>query len=90
MKKADNVIANFTLTSLTSFHFLVRFCANLVSNTSLIDKKQDIFGLGYESQRSEEEAAADLFCYEVMRTYGDRIMRPSTRTMLMEKLASIV
>jgi len=90
MKKAQNVVDNFSFTSLTSFHFLVKFCANLVSNTSLIDKKQDVFGLGYESQRREEESVADLFCYEVMRTYGDRIMRPATRLMLMEKLAFIV
>ena len=49
MKKAENVVDNFTFTSLTSFHFLVKFCQNLIANTSLVDKKQDVFGLGYES-----------------------------------------
>ena len=39
MKKAENVFDNFTFTSLTSFHFLVKFCQNLISNTSLVDKK---------------------------------------------------
>jgi len=39
MKKAENLVDNFSFTSLTSFHFLVKFCANLVANTSLVDKK---------------------------------------------------
>jgi hypothetical protein len=38
---------------------------------------------------SEEEAVADLFCYEAMRTFGDRLMRPSAKLTLMEKLAQI-
>ena len=49
MKKAENTVDNFSFTSLTSFHFVVKFCANLVTNTSLIDNKNDVFGLGYEA-----------------------------------------
>lgn len=70
---------NFTFSPITSFHFVAKFCANLVINSSFTDSKADVFGLGTASKdRPEEEAVADLFCYEFMRTFGDRLLRPAS------------
>ena len=70
---------NYTFAPLTSFHFVAKFCANLVLNTSNTDNKEDVYGVGADSKgRLEEEAVADLFCYEFMRTFGDRLMRPAS------------
>ena len=41
------------------------------------------------TKRREEDAIADIFCYEAMRCFGDRIMRPSFRTEFMQKLSEI-
>lgn len=90
MKNSESILNNFTYSPLTSFHFVAKFCANLVINSSFTDSKADVYGLGAEAnQRREEEAVADLFCYEVMRTFGDRLMRPSAKQFFMEKLAYI-
>jgi hypothetical protein len=90
MKASENVINNFSYSPLGSFHFIAKFCANLVINSSITDAKVDIYGSGSESvSRREEQAVADLFCYEIMRTIGDRLMRPSTKQFFMEKLALI-
>jgi hypothetical protein len=90
MKNSENVLNNFSYSSLTSFHFVAKFCANLVINSSITDVKSDVYGLGAEANgRREEEAVADLFCYEVMRTFGDRLMRPSAKLLFMEKVALI-
>ena len=40
--------------------------------------------------KREEDAVADIFCYMCMRTFGDRIMRPSARIDFQTKLAEIV
>jgi hypothetical protein len=58
---------------------VAKFCANLVINSSITDTKLDIYGGSENMSRKEEEAVADLFCYEAMRTYGDRLMRPSSK-----------
>lgn len=33
---------------------------------------------------------AEMFAYEAMRTFGDRIMRPSARALFSEKLAQVL
>jgi len=52
------------------------------------DTKREVFGNDAESRR-EEDAIAEIFCYEVMRTFGDRIMRPSARVVFLEKLSQV-
>jgi hypothetical protein len=88
MRNHENVLNNSSFSALTSFHFVAKFCANLVNNTSMTEMKADVYGLGTEAnQRREEEAVADLFLYEVMRTFGDRVMRPAAKKLLLEKLS---
>lgn len=90
MKQSENIINTFSYSKLTSFHYVAKFCSNLVLNCSITDNKADVYGLGAEAnQRKEEEAVADLFCYEVLRTFGDRLMRPSAKQFFMEKLSYI-
>ena len=49
-----------------------------------------MYGLSAEANsKSEEDAVAELFCYEAMRTFGDRMMRPQVKMAFMEKLAYI-
>lgn len=80
MNNSELLINSFSYSSLTSFQYVAKFCANLVLNTAITDSKVDVYGLGAEANsRREEEALADLFCYEIMRTYGDRLMRPSAK-----------
>lgn len=91
MRENENIVNQFSFQSLTSFQFVARFCANLVANTSLTDAKVDVYGIGAEgSLRKEEEAVADLFCHEIIRTFGDRLMRPTAKQFLLDKLALIV
>ena len=56
--------------------------------TSVNTEKDDVFNAP-GSNRREEDALADLFCYEAMRSFGDRIMRPTTRNDFMSKLSDI-
>lgn len=37
MKNSENIINNFSYSSLCSFHFVAKFCANLVINSSITD-----------------------------------------------------
>jgi len=54
----------------------------------LTDSRKEVFGEG-STNRKEEEAMAEIFCYEAMRTFGDRIMRPKNRQKFLEILAEI-
>lgn len=51
----------------------------------------DVYGEAMlnSSKRREEDAIADIFCYEAMRTFGDRIMRPGFRTEFIGRLSEI-
>ena len=90
MQKNENVLNNSSFSALTSFHFVAKFCANLVNSTSMTEMKSDVYGLGSEANlRKEEEAVADLFLYEAMRTFGDRVMRPTAKKLLLEKLSHL-
>jgi hypothetical protein len=54
----------------------------------LTDNRNDVFGERAKG-RKEEEAMAEIFCYEAMRTFGDRIMRPKARVNFLNKLDEI-
>lgn len=43
-----------------------------------------------EEPKREEDAVAEIFAYEAMRTFGDRIMRPSARGLFAEQLAVVL
>lgn len=90
MKQSENIVDCFGFSTLLSFHYVAKFCSNLVLNCSLTDAKVDVYGQTAEGiARKEEEAVADLFCHEVQRTYGDRMMRPTAKQFINEKLAHI-
>ena len=44
MQKNENVLNNSSFSTLTSFHFVAKFCANLVNNTSMTEMKSDVHG----------------------------------------------
>lgn len=69
---------------------MAKFCANLVI-LSVNSEKDDVFMTqkGQENPRREEDAIAEVFCYEAMRTFGDRMMRPSSKTDFEKRLADI-
>ena len=69
---------------------MAKFCQNIVFNSINTDVT-DVYGEtnANASKRREEDAIADIFCYEAMRTFGDRIMRPGFRTEFMTKLSEI-
>lgn len=54
-------------------------------------EKDDVFNVpkGQRINRREEDALADIFCYEAMRCFGDRIMRPKPRSDFINKLVDI-
>ena len=83
-------VNSFSYSNLTGFQYVSLFCSSLVQHSSVTDSRQDVYGLSAEANaKTEEEAVADLFCYEAMRTFGDRMMRPQVKIALMEKLAYI-
>jgi hypothetical protein len=94
MRRNETMFGYSHYSKLHKFHFISNFCSNLVT-TSVNTEKDDVFNRRNESyelmrsDRREEDALADLFCYEAMRTFGDRIMRPSTRNDFMTKLSDI-
>lgn len=69
---------------------MANFCYNVVVS-SVNTEKDDVFCTpkGQRSIRREEDALADIFCYEVMRSFGDRIMRPKARSDFISKLSDI-
>ena len=60
---------------------------------SLNTEKEDVFNVNSKADakqpRREEDAVADIFCYQAMRCFGDRIMRPKARSDFTSKLADI-
>ena len=88
MKYNEASFSNSSLSKLHKFQYIAKFCANVVVS-SLNTEKDDVFNTGHRTDRREEDAVADVFCYEAMRTFGDRIMRPQTRIEFQKKLAEI-
>jgi hypothetical protein len=88
MKRNDSFF-NSSFSKLIKFQYVAKFCQNIVFNSQNTDASEV---LGIEpgmSKWREEDAIADIFCYEAMRCFGDRIMRPSFRTEFMGKLSEI-
>jgi len=67
---------------LTNFHIFARFCANLANYTIISDDPKEIVVKGLK----EEDAAANMMIYEMIRTYGDRILIPSHRTVFIQRV----
>jgi hypothetical protein len=89
MKRNDSFF-NSSLSKLVKFQYVAKFCQNIVFNSMNTDASE-VLGVepGIHSKRREEDAIADIFCYEAMRCFGDRIMRPSFRTEFLGKLSEI-
>jgi hypothetical protein len=84
---ADKFFSHSSLQKLHRFQFISKFTSNLVIHSVLTDSRKEVFGAG--TDKKEEEAMAEIFCYEAMRTFGDRIMRPKNKTKFNEILAEI-
>ena len=65
---------------LTSFAFFQRFCGNLIAYTLTIDDQRDL-----APGQKEEDAIAQLISYEMMRVYGDRVMKGPLRVQMIQK-----
>jgi len=91
IKQNKQIFNASSFSKLYKFHFLAKFCSNLVFNTINTETKSAIFGLGYEfNQKRDEDAVAEMFIYEAMRTFGDRMLRPSARNLFLEQLSKVV
>lgn len=90
MKKNDAAFSHSSLSSIHKFQYIAKFCSNVVTST-VNTEKDDVFCVpaGQKSRQREEDALADIFCYEAMRCFGDRIMRPKPRSDFIAKLADI-
>ena len=90
MKRNEGAFATSSLSKLHRFQYIAKFCSNVVTS-SVNTEKEDVFCYppGQASSRREEDALADIFCYEAMRCFGDRIMRPKPRSDFIAKLADI-
>lgn len=90
MKKNEAAFSHSSLSKIHKFQFISKFCTNVVSST-LNTEKEDVFNvpIGSKTRQREEDALADIFCYEAMRCFGDRIMRPKPRSDFINKLADI-
>ena len=93
IKKSDATFSHSSLSSIHKFQYIAKFCANVVTST-VNTEKEDVFNLpatqGSQKYKvREEDALADIFCYEAMRCFGDRIMRPQPRTAFIRKLVDI-
>ena len=87
MKRNESAFSHSSLSKLHKFQYIAKFCTNVVCST-LNTEKDDVFNTpaGQRTKSREEDALADIFCYEAMRCFGDRIMRPKPRTDFIAKL----
>lgn len=93
IKKSDATFSHSSLSSIHKFQYIANFCSNVV-NSTVSTEKDDVFNVPETTGRRrvkqrEEDALADIFCYEAMRCFGDRIMRPNPRTTFIKKLVDI-
>jgi hypothetical protein len=65
---------------LTAFPFFQRFCTNLIAYTLTLDDQRDL-----APGQKEEDAIAQVMSYEMMRMYGDRIMKAPLRVQMLQK-----
>ena len=81
---------NSSFSKLVKIQYVAKFCQNIVFNSQNTGAS-DILGIEpiMQSKPRREDAIADIFCYEAMRRFGDRIMRPSFSTEFMGKLSEI-
>lgn len=80
--KRQEHIHDSSFQRLTSFHLISKFCANLTNYTLISDDPKEITPEGLK----EEDAACNMACYEIMRTFGDRIMLPTQKTIFLQRL----
>ena len=78
MKSNHQVFSNSSLQQLHKFALIAKFCKNIVYS-SYCTNTADVLNLENPKDGRDEDALADIFCYEAMRTFGDRIMRPKNR-----------
>lgn len=83
--KRSDTSSYSSFSRINKFQYVAKFCQNIVFNCMSTDAT-DVNG---NSKKREEDAIADIFCYEAMRTFGDRIMRPGFRTEFIGKLSDI-
>lgn len=91
MKRNEVSFSHSSLSKIHKFQYISKFCSNVVSY-SVNTEKEDVFGIPMPKGKSkyrEEDALADIFCYEAMRCFGDRIMRPKPRQEFVNKLVDI-
>ncbi len=67
---------------LTNFHIFSRFCANLANYTLISDEPSEVVVKGFR----EEDAAANMMMFEIIRSFGDRIMLPNHRNAFMQRV----
>ena len=91
MKRNEANFSHSSLSKIHKFQYISKFCSNTVVS-SVNTEKEDVFCVpaGQKSNKlREEDALADIFCYEAMRCFGDRMMRPKSRGDFISKLADI-
>ena len=88
MKYHQESFSSSSLQKLHNFALIAKFCKNIVQ-TSFCTNTADVLQLKSAKDGRDEDALADIFCYEAMRTFGDRIMRPKNRIEFQNKLAEI-
>lgn len=90
IKRNETSFSHSSLSKIHRFQYISNFCTNVVFS-SVNTEKDDVFCTppGQRSNRREEDALADIFCYEAMRCFGDRIMRAKARSDFVQKLADI-
>ena len=71
--KRQELFHNSSFLKLTSFHLLSRFCCNLANYTLISDDPKEITIKGHK----EEDSAANMMVYEMLRAYADRILMPN-------------
>jgi len=90
IKRNEASFSHSSLSKLHKFQFIANFCYSTVV-ASVNTEKDDVFNLppGVSKRRREEDALADIFCYQAMRCFGDRMMRPKARADFINKLSDI-
>ena len=78
MQYHQETFSNSSLQKLHKFALIAKFCKNIVY-TTFCTNTTDVLNLTNAKDGRDEDALADIFCYEAMRTFGDRIMRPKNR-----------
>lgn len=90
LEDKEDMFSASSIMPIHKFAFVAKFCHNIVMLSNLTDSTEMVFGRGADQLgKREEDAIAEIFCYEALRTFGDRILRPSARTEFCKKLSDI-